>query len=357
MGANHFTVCFAMQLSSPSRSSSPTRASSDRSGRDRDALIDQRNHLMREASRYSGRMPSSGDRHSIGSSVVAMRCIAVEIGQIDTAIEGLLDHRQPDDRTLLKQIRRSARDLSDAMRLFEIAELENRLGSQGVTFEPGQLGAIRHDGLPGAFPVRDVMQLARLHAADGACGGGASIAVRLVMACTARIPFVAEDHPLTCLEECTRMARDLLPQLSSAEQRQLMTAESMPLLCGEREIESILSDRHLTIEDCLDRMTSSSTARLCLLLRLVNTSEPWTPSIHQLALHLQQAAMAEEGTAQVWLPMLMERMGERLAHGPAPALQPVRNLSAESENTHPVSTPDERRTMASFGLLRVCPGF
>jgi len=357
MGANHFTVCLAMQPSSPSRSPSPVRASSDRPDGDRNALIDQRNQLMLEASRYSGRMPASGDRHSIGSSAAAMRCIAVQIGQIDTAIEGLLDQRQPDDRTLLKQIRCSAQDLSDAMRLFEIAELENRLVSQGVTFEPGQLGVIRHYGLPGAFPVHDVMHLARLHAADGARGGGASIAARLVMACAERIPFVAEDHPLTCLEECTRMARDLLPRLSGAEQRQLMRAESMPLLCGEREIESILADRHLTIEDCLDRMTASDTARLCLMVRLVNMPERWTPSIHQLALHLRQASMAEEGTAQVWWPMLMERMRERLAHGPLPALESVRNLSAESENTHPVSTPDQRRTLASFGLLRVCPGF
>lgn len=310
---------------------------------------------MLEASRYSGRMPSSGDRHSIGSSAAAMRCIAVQIGQIDTAIEGLLDHRQPDDQTLMKQIRCSGQDLSDAIRLFEIAELECRLDSQGVSFEPGRLGVVRHHGLPGAFPVRDVMHLARLHAADGACGG-ASIAARLVMACAERIPFVVGDHPLTLLEECTRTARDLLPRLSDAEQRALMTAESMPLLCGERDIESILADRHLTIEDCLDRLTSSVTARLCLMLRLVNTSAPWTPSTHQLALHLEHASMAEEGITQVWLPMLLERMSERLTQGPVPALQSVRNLSAESENTCLASTPDQRRTLASFGLLRVCPG-
>ncbi len=153
---------------------------------DLQALVEERNHLMDEAIALSAHMPPDSDLPAITRTRSALQAIQSRIAALDIDITRLLEPDDADsssdsesDRLQVGRLQSSASKLEQAIRLFQIAELEGRLRDRGTRFEPGQLGVIRHDSNAVPFPAQEVLELARLHAADNS-DAGTAMATRLL---------------------------------------------------------------------------------------------------------------------------------------------------------------------------------
>lgn len=288
-----------------------------------DRLMDELIHEVR----HGGQGPSPSLPHGIPQPTSPQRELGAPIPMGDTAprvdLPGESCHPPGDVITL--------------DRLQAIANQVDGLQLLGVSFTSDRLEIMDHDPRAGAFPFRELVQLAQLYAAGDQATDRVA-AVRLMSSCLPHIPLPVSPQQWPAI-------RDGLDLLNKHFFSALMAGWTPPQgwesrwgCLGQIQLYRTLLNPHLSPEQCLEELVRSEHAVRLMKRELLQKPAPWTPALRQLSRMLWALAPTLSGDV-VSTPSLNDQLRYRLF----------------KEGEDDLSDSD-RMALSVQGLFELCPG-